>query len=315
MYMAEAIHTMSAVSKRTGLSPHVIRVWERRYGAVKPTRTPTNRRVYREEDVERLQLLHQATEAGHTISQASKLSTERLKALLNEAQTVSSKPIRKNVIDHDWGGDLTDRSLAAVKAMDVKALEATLAEAVMNLGTQGLLTQVAAPLAQRVGDLWQSGVINAAHEHFLSAALRTFLGRHSQQFAVPSSAPGIIVATPAGQIHELGAVIVSAAAANLGWRVIYLGTNLPAAEIAGIARQEHARAVALSIVYPQDDPALPKELHQLRDYLPDDVELVIGGRGASSYATTLVEIGARVANSLEDLLPALTAIRKIAPTR
>ncbi len=299
------------VSKRTGLSPHVIRVWERRYGVVAPTRTPTNRRVYREEDVERLNLLHQATTAGHTISQASKLTNEKLRALIEESSPVNARrALPGEVMLHEWGARLTARCMAAVQLMDLKELDSALRDGVMALGTQGMLTQVAAPLSQQVGDRWRAGEITAAHEHFLSAALRTFLGRHSQQFTVPPNAPTVIVATPPGQIHELGAVLVSAAAANMGWKVIYLGTSLPAAELAGAARDQGAKAVALSIVYPEDDPALPAELRQLRDYLPSGVELIVGGRGAPTYAATLVEIRAHVVHKLEDLFPALEAIRK-----
>ena len=74
------------------------------------------------------------------------------------------------------------------------------------------------------------------------------------------NAPVLVVATPSGQLHELGALLVGAAAANLGWHVTYLGASLPAAEIAGAALQNRARAVALSLVYPEDDPTLEDEL-------------------------------------------------------
>ncbi|MCU0788796.1 MAG: MerR family transcriptional regulator [Verrucomicrobia bacterium] len=312
--MAEAIHTMRMVSKRTGLSPHVIRVWERRYGAVNPARTSTNRRVYHEADVERLKLLHQATQIGHSIGQAVTLSNERLKELVNDA------PPPPAVGAGDRNSNLgpsthVARCLAAVKSMDAQALNQELESAVLELGTQGLLTQVAARLGQQVGDLWRAGEITAAHEHFLSASLRNFLGRHSQQFSASAPAPAIIIATPSGQIHELGAVLVAAAANNLGWRAIYLGTSLPAAEIAGAAREQRVRAVALSIVYPEDDPALPGQLRQLKQYLPENIELIVGGRGAPAYAATLVEIGARVANKLEDLFPTLEGLRKTAGRR
>jgi len=307
---------MRAVTKRTGLSPHVIRVWERRYGAVKPMRTPTNRRVYREEDVERLSLLQRATHAGHSIGQASKLSDERLRALIKESPPPDrSKSSFRHAATTELSDEIVGRCLTAIKDMDVRSLDAEFQAAAVNLGTQGLLTQVAAPVGQQVGVLWRDGSITAAHEHFLSAALRDFLGRHSQQFNVPPNAPTLLVATPSGQIHELGAVIVSAAAANMGWEVIYLGTSLPAPEIAGAARERGARAVALSIVYPEDDPALPDELHRLRNYLPDKTELIVGGRGAASYATTLLEIRARIANRLDDLFPALENLRKTSSPR
>ena len=311
-FMTDPIHTMRMVSKRTGLSPHVIRVWERRYGAVTPTRTPTNRRVYRDEDVERLSLLHQATVAGHTISQAAKLTNAKLRVLIDESPLPDSTLApSKRPVNGERATEIISHCMVAIRAMDVRALETQFQRAALEMGTQGLLTQVAAPLGQQVGDLWQKGEITAAHEHFLSAALRDFLGRHSQQFAVPPHAPKILVATPGGQIHELGAVIVSAAAANLGWKVIYLGTSLPAQEIAGAAKDQGVRAVGLSIVYPEDDPALPNELRQLRAYLPEDVELIVGGRGVPAYAATLVEIRARITNRLEDLFTALEELRKL----
>ena len=75
-------HPIRVVARRTGLTSHVIRVWEKRYGAVSPLRTPTNRRLYSDRDVERLQLLHRAILAGHSIGQIAQLPNERLRALV-----------------------------------------------------------------------------------------------------------------------------------------------------------------------------------------------------------------------------------------
>ena len=309
--MADAIHTMRMVSKRTGLSPHVIRVWERRYGAVKPTRTPTNRRVYDDADVERLNLLHRATVAGHTISQAAKLSNEKLKALINQpVSSISSMPASSGMRIKELSGVYVERCLEAIKALDHQRLLAELESASLKIGVQGLMTKVAAPLAQRIGDLWRAGEVNAAQEHFLSAVLKSFLGRHALQYVTADRAPVIVVATPTGQIHELGAILVSAAAGNLGWRVVYLGTSLPANEIAGAVREQRARALALSIVYPEDDPSLPHQLRELKHYLPSDVELIVGGRGAAAYSTTLTQIGARLIDNLEEVFSALESMRK-----
>lgn len=155
------------------------------------------------------------------------------------------------------------------------------------LGAQGLLRQVVAPLAQIIGDLWSDGTITAAHKHFATAAIRVFLGLAARPFAGTNGDPVIIVATPAGQIHELGALIVGAAAANLGWRVTYLGAGLPAAEIAGAARQKQARVVALSMVYPGDDPQMESELTWLHEALPRGVKLIVGGRAIPSYQDVL----------------------------
>jgi MerR family transcriptional regulator, light-induced transcriptional regulator len=78
------------VAHRTGLTSHVIRVWEKRYAAVSPLRTSTNRRLYLDSDVERLQLLRRATLAGHSIGQIARLPTEGLRALVAADETVSA---------------------------------------------------------------------------------------------------------------------------------------------------------------------------------------------------------------------------------
>jgi methylmalonyl-CoA mutase cobalamin-binding subunit len=120
----------------------------------------------------------------------------------------------------------------------------------------------------------------------------------------------IVVATPTGQIHELGALLVGAAAANLGWHVTYLGASLPAAEIAGVARQNRARAVALSLVYPEDDPRLEGELTRLRESLPPEVMLLVGGRAMPAYREVLKKIGATQVTDLSQLCSTLDELRK-----
>ena len=68
-------YSIKVVARRTGLSPHVIRAWERRYGAVEPERSATGRRLYSDTEIERLQALERATRAGHSIGQIAQLST------------------------------------------------------------------------------------------------------------------------------------------------------------------------------------------------------------------------------------------------
>lgn len=308
-------HGIKAVSKRTGLSPHVIRIWEKRYGAVQPSRTETNRRLYSDEEVERLDLLHQATLAGHNISQAARLTTEKLRELLMGAPSGGGELIHRAEVTPRAPVPATHavaECLERVRALDANGLDESLHRLVVQFGQMGFLNRVAAPLSQEVGELWRRGEITAAHEHFLSAALRTFLGRTARQFAPGENAPVLLVATPAGQLHELGAVMVHAAAANLGWRVTYLGVNLPAAEIAGAAIQNRARAVALSIVYPEDDPNLAGELNSLRRYLPSEVRILAGGRACEAYREVLNRIGARQIADLSELGGALDELRQAA---
>jgi len=288
------LHPIKVVALKTGLSPHLIRVWERRYGAVTPGRTDTQRRLYSEEEIERLKLLQRLTEAGHSIGSIANLELGELRGLLDSGDTDKGETLvgRRRGERQLTGRVFAERCLAAVTSLDQHAMETALQEASIALGQQGLLLHVVAPLAEEVGALWQDGTIGVAHEHFASAILRTLLGNLSRPFAPSETAPHIIVATPPGQLHELGALIVSAAASALGWQATYLGACLGAVEIASALKQKPARALALSVVYPADDPALATELRQIRALIPSDVALLVGGRAAAAHRPLLAELGA-----------------------
>jgi MerR family transcriptional regulator, light-induced transcriptional regulator len=309
--MTASPHAINDVVRRTGLSAHVIRIWEKRYGAVEPERTPTNRRLYSEEQIERLQLLRQITQAGQSIGYVAQLPTEQLRQLAagsfaREAQPVRASPLASNAF--------LEECITAVKSLDGRGLEQILKQAETALGTQGMLQRVAAPLAQDIGSLWRDGTITAAHEHFASAVLRTYLAHAARPFALGGNEPVLIVATPTGQLHELGALLVGALAANLGWHVTYLGASLPAPEVAGAARQNRARAVALSLVYPEDDPGLERELTRLHELLPSQVKVIAGGRAMPAYKAALDRIGALQVADLTHLCSVLDELRRPSPS-
>jgi DNA-binding transcriptional MerR regulator/methylmalonyl-CoA mutase cobalamin-binding subunit len=302
--MNTAFYSIRMVAERTGLSPDLIRVWEKRYGAVQPVRTASNRRRYSEREVERLMLLGKAVAAGHSIGAIARLPDEQLRALVAVHGNGHGAERVSGCAPHCA---FVEEALARVSRFDEPGLRQVLNRAVVTVGVQGFLCRVVTPLIEEVGEQWRSGVLLAAHEHFLSGVLRVWLGRMEGQ--VPAQAPRLVVATPAGQLHELGALLAGAAAAQMGWRPIQLGTNLPAAEIAGAALQSGARAVALSIVYPADDPHLPEELRRLREFLPATVAIVVGGRAAMAYRAVLEQIDASVHSDLRSFCDVLDRLR------
>lgn len=304
--MSEVQHSIKFAARKTGLSPHVIRVWEKRYDAVSPDRTDTNRRRYTDTEIERLTLLRAATLAGHSIGDVARLPTEKLRELTANSPAPTIVARGENLAVATMIAD----AVTAVLEHNTVKLEEILSRAAVHLGNHGLLERMIGPLAVRIGELWQNGTITAAHEHFASAVIRNFLIRHSKPYAMSGTTPTIVVATPAGQIHELGAVMAAAAANDLGWRVIYLGTSLPALEIAGAVVRNQARALALSIVFPGDDPNLPAELETLRKNLPIDVKLIAGGRAAEGYAEALARYGFVRNATISDFYAVLEDLRK-----
>ena len=310
-------YPIQAVARMTGLTPHVIRVWERRYGTVAPRRTDTNRRLYTHEHVEKLRLLKRAIDQGHAIGQIAGHTPEQLHRLLaaslDESEPSGERHPQRLAPPPGSDADpllheLLQAAMEAVKALDALALEETLARAEIRLSRPHLLEKMILPLLYEVGSLWREGELRVAHEHLATAAVRTLLGSYARASS-DAFAPVILVTTPAGQLHELGALFAAVTATSQGWRTLYLGPNLPAEEIAAAAILQSAKAVALSITYPGDDPRVAEELKRLRERLPGNIAVVAGGRASSAYETVLIGIGALRAESLSDFKRLLDELR------
>ena len=307
--MPDAHHPIQLAARLTGLTTHVIRIWEQRYQAVEPRRTAANHRLYSQNDIERLGLLRDVTHAGHNISQVARLSNAELRALAANAPGLELAAPRSAAATPAPDA-LLDECLASVQSLDGRALDDILKRATTALGAQGVLHRLVAPLAQTLGDLWREGKITAAHEHLATGHLRAFLANLATPFGGSDGAPALVVATPSGQLHEMGVLLVAAMAAHLGWQVTNLGSSLPALEIAGAARRKRARAVALSLVYPEDDANLPGELTLLRESLPPETALLVGGRAMPAYRETLLGLGAIIVADLVQLGLALDRLRR-----
>ncbi len=291
---AEKKHPIQVVARRTGLSADVLRAWQKRYGAIAPERSAGGRRLYSDGDIERLRLLRRVTVAGRSIGQVARLPTAELARLAREDETQEAGVRQPSgaVRGGAAGPAYLERCLAAVHAFDTSELEATLSVAVVALGAAELMEQVVVPLLERIGDAWAAGQLSVAHEHVASAVARQFLGALILAWEGRTGAPTIVVGTPVGEHHEFGAMMAAATAVVAGWRVTYLGPDLPADAIALAAGQPRARAVALSVVHPHDIASVESEVRAVREGLPRDTTLLVGGRQAAALGEVLADIGA-----------------------
>ncbi len=286
-------HPIRLVARRTGLTRDVIRAWEIRYGAVEPRRTPGGQRLYSDADIERLRLMQQVLEGGRRIGQVAGLTTDELENLVNEDIQALSTSVRANgsASQQKLAQPFLLEALEAVKSMNAERLEASLSRAALTLPAADLMENVVTPLMVEIGDLWRHERLTPGHERIATTVVRRTLD--SIRVSMKNSrGPGLVVATPSGQHHEIGAMLAAAAAAGAGWRVLYMGADLPGASIAAAAKATGARAVALSLTFPADDLSLADELRSLRRLLPDDVSVIVGGQAAVSYKPVLDEIGA-----------------------
>lgn len=304
------LNSIGVVCRRTGLKSDRLRAWERRYDVVHPVRSEGNQRLYSEDDVEKLLLLRRATDAGHRIAQIAHLAPPELHRLLEVE--VAAQPAgvqRPRVGEADTANDLLSAALTSIQQLDADGLREHLARARAILSPASVTQQLLVPLIHEIGNLWAEGGLKASHEHLGTAVLRNFIEevRHPRDELADN--PRLLVTTPASEKHELGAMLATATATNVGWRVTYLGPDLPAADIAAAARQRGAAAVGLSIVRPGDPDLVRDDLLTLRRHLGEGVGIIIGGRGAPEFEDTATEIGAIVVQDLVGLAPALALFR------
>jgi MerR family transcriptional regulator, light-induced transcriptional regulator len=287
-------HPIGVVSTRTGLSADVIRVWERRYAVVDPARDEAGRRLYSDADVERLRLLSQATEAGRGIGQVAALPAEALRELVRADEAARWSAGRPASPSGSAGeaGEAVERALERAVALDGPGLEVELRRAATLLGLTVFLEGVVAPLFRRIGDDWHAGRLSVAQEHLATAVTGAVLARLAGAVAdSPAGAPGaplMVIATPSGEHHEIGALLAAAVVSAAGWRLAYLGPNVPASDIVGAAMETGARAVALSAVY-GNAKGLASEVERVRSGLPAAVDLVVGG-GAAEISSDLTGV-------------------------
>jgi len=288
-----AQYLISTVSKRSGVKSDLVRAWERRYQAVTPTRTSGGHRVYTAQDIARLKLLNQATNNGHSISQIARLPLEELKQLVKDEPSANIQTLAPaSASDRMFlAEEYIDKCYLAVLAFDANALEAHFEHAIVELGSETFIEHLLTPLLTKIGERWRVGELRPVHEHMASSIIRslTYILRNNNP--ISAHAPKMIVSTPIGQLHELGALLAAIIAELKGWKVTYLGANLPAEEIAAAVKFTNAQAVTLSISFTTDDLTIPKEIRRLKKLLGPNVALIVGGRAAAYYKAIFDEVG------------------------
>lgn len=291
-------YSLGAVARLLQVTPHLLRAWERRYGAVQPGRTEGGTRRYSEADVVRLRLLRAGVEAGHPISEIAQLPLAELERRFAEGAEAPAAPL--------------EELLRHVERFESGELERRLGQQLAALGPRDFARRVAFPLLGEVGQRWRRGALCIAAEHATSAILRSLLGG-ALRFPRSPGGPALLFATPSGERHELGLLAAAVCAQELGARAIYLGADLPAAEVGRAVRDAGAVAAVVVALVSLDGAAAARALDELRRAVPAEVPIWVGGALAPSLATgngvrRLADLG-----DLERQVELLVASRRRAP--
>ena len=276
--------SIGSLARATGVPVETLRTWEQRYGYPVAERKPSGHRVYALSNVSKLRRIADAIARGHRASAVVGATDADLDRLLS----VTAEPPPSGPLPVNPSEPSLDALLAAVRAFDADRLTSALWGDWGRLGPVGFLQQTVAPLVDRVGREWEEGRMEIRHEHFLSERLGDVMRSIRLPLDLASAGPTVVCATLPGEAHAIGLQMVALLLSASGLRVLYLGTEIPPPELGRLARELGARGVAISVSEASDGAATRRHLAKLRESLPRQTQLLVGGKGAPAGRSDVV---------------------------
>lgn len=266
-------HRIHIVAKLTGLSKDVIRVWERRFGLLKPTRGANRYRNYSDEDVALLRYLKEQLDAGGSIGELSKLGREEL---LSRAR--ASAP-QISFVDNTFTRLLREL-LSTLNPIDRVTFEKRLNGAVAVVPFEEALHGILLPLQEQVGQLWHEGHVNVAIEHYVTKQIQQKIFSAMNQLPVAEFGTKVVVACPPGEEHDIAALAVAYRCRVRGCRVYYLGANVPIASLTKLCGTVRPDLTIISFPLALSNDKATELIQALtREVIPTS-RVAVGGHGA-----------------------------------
>jgi MerR family transcriptional regulator, light-induced transcriptional regulator len=258
------------LSRRVGVSPEVLRAWERRYGVLQPHRSRAGQRLYTDADEGRVRRMLGHMRGGYSPAVAARLATAP------PARAAPTAPPGAEPPAADLPA-LRDELRDALHGLDDAGAEAALDRLLAAFALDTVLRDVVLPFMADLGEAWARGTVTVGQEHFATAVIAGrlhALGRGRDAGVGPRA----VLACPSDERHELGLLCFALALRGRGWRVCYLGGDTPTAAIAGVADKLDAELVVLGAVRAEPLVGVADELTGLAA----SRTVCVGGRGASA---------------------------------
>jgi DNA-binding transcriptional MerR regulator len=272
----QGLYPIRTVSDLTGVNSITLRAWERRYGLIKPVRTPKGHRLYTQEDIDLIQQIVQLLDKGISIGQ--------VKDYLG-----AGRPGGAEKKTDPWSA-YQRRMINSIVRFDVNALDQTYNDALSIYPVEMVTRRLIVPLLKTLGDRWESAEGSVAEEHFFGAYLRNKLGARFHHQPIRSHGPKLIAACLPGEQHEVGLMLFCLSVLNHDYRVIYLGGDTPLAELIEPVRRTGAQGVLLSSSIDPEPEVLREDLPHLVEAA--EVPIFIGGKSSVKYRDAIVNAGA-----------------------
>lgn len=251
------------LARRTGLSPHVLRAWERRYSVLQPVRSGGNYRLYGPADEARVRAMAAHVAAGVPAAEAARLVLEGAQAPF----AAEGAP--------DFAGE-AGALKRALDGFDDAGAQAALDHLLATFSFETVARDVLLPYLRDLGERWERGEASVAQEHFASVVLRGRLLGMARGWDLGGGHRALL-ACPPGEMHELGLILFGLALRRHGWRITYLGSDTPLETVRATCADLAPRAVVLTALDESRFAAVGDELRGVATAAP----LFLAGAGAT----------------------------------
>ncbi len=283
---------INQVAKITGLSKEVLRVWEKRYRLLSPERGSNRYRLYSEQDVELLKYLISEIEQGQSIGEMASLGKEEILARMREdKEELKSLPKDQFLVELE----------KYLLPLDTLSFEKRLNELVVLLPFEEFFNRILIPLQIRVGELWFDEKLDISIEHYVTAQAKMKIFSAMNMISDEQSGPQVIVACPSWDTHEIGAQMVAYFCATRRCRVIFLGANLPLANLIHFSVLTKPDVLILSCTSDISENKARAYFTELRPQISSICPVWVGGQGIRSIKQFFEIENIKTLNNFEDL--------------
>jgi DNA-binding transcriptional MerR regulator len=266
MESSPAVLRIGELSRRLGVSEHVLRAWERRYGLLRPARSAGGFRLYSEADAQRIRRMQHHLGQGLSAAQAARAAIEDGSA--------ATRPVPDSDLTAQ---DEAMRALTAVlEEFDEPAAQAVVDRLLSTVTIELVIRDVLMPYLHELGDRWERGEVSVAQEHFASNVVRERLAGLGRGWG-RGHGPLAMLACPPGEQHDIALVAFGVVLHRHGWRVDYLGANTPLDDLVRAVAATRAELVVLAATVPEAFGRVAGELARLAG----SARVAIAGAGAS----------------------------------
>ena len=286
-------YLIQTAAQLTGMSAVLIRAWEARYGLVQPERTASGYRLYSEEEIALLKGAQQLVKRGMSPAQIARLPhAQVISGHLAQANPPKepdrsghasslkrSRPEKTNLQQLMSVEERIDLLVEAFRSLDNAVAEELLSVPIRTLPIDQVCHQLLFPLLVEVGNRWHEGKLSVAAEHFGTALIRNHMTTLLREVRSASCEHSVLCACPPGEPHDMGLLLFALEATVQGWDALFLGADVPLAELVQTAQKVQPSFVALSFVLRPEPEELSKLLSKVVGSLPPVSKLLVGGCG------------------------------------